>query len=497
MQIRPFRFLSGLRVILPVMLVFFVNTYAQEKPYNLNPAHYLVTELQTKRVVMLGDWIHGNAMPYWTVTSTLNEWLSMIASHEDAPHHLVLVLEGDDSCIALLKKYISSGDVSSLIDLWLPEPTGTLERLEFYGNLRAICRRVDSVNRAGVRGQHVSLDILGGEAVAHGSPAWRESFKWDFEKGWHYFVAVRDSVNSAKIVKYLERNPHTKALIFYGNAHLMNGYVNKQQYFLRADSVNGGYYLAHYLKKAFGQDQVLSVNQVINPSSVLKGTALASIGHQDVFVRTDRIPVDSLLPSEAVAFKNFDAVILRYEMITPNHPMDLIFSRKVIESDISTLDSMQSDIPGFSAQRFIDISLESLHMLTGRTFSSPSDWSTWYKTNGYRGLARIESPGFEDQVRADYYKRYADISYTRELYSLGFGPGIMARSIVIPESKWNTAWNNVHFAIETLNAIGIYWIGYPDEREQAHEWLVGHLGVDFETPEAYLQWWRHQYRAAY
>jgi hypothetical protein len=61
-------------------------------------------------------------------------------------------------------------------------------------------------------------------------------------------------------------------------------------------------------------------------------------------------------------------------------------------------------------------------------------------------------------------------------------------------AEWNNKlWPEAIKNIKIINAIGIFWAGYPDEKIKAKEYLKNINGQDFAEPEKYLQWWRNVY----
>ena len=60
-------------------------------------------------------------------------------------------------------------------------------------------------------------------------------------------------------------------------------------------------------------------------------------------------------------------------------------------------------------------------------------------------------------------------------------------------SEFNKIWPEALKDIKFINAIGIYWAGYPDEKIKAKEFLKQFSKEDFAEPEKYLQWWRNVY----
>lgn len=463
---------------------FLMGCDAKGKAYLKHPGHQVITQLESRRIVMLGDFLHDNALSFYTVTAVLNDWLNMFSSGQKVPRHLTLVLEEDDSMVHVLKNYMSSGDREPLLDFWLPY--GTLESLEFFGDLRSICARVDSINQTLSKQHRIVFDIFGGEPFSLVSN--RNYLRLSREESWRFFVQKRDSLVALRIESYLRQNPLQRALIFYGNAHLINGYVTKRIQGESSDTANSkGYYLAHYLKEFFGQQNVLSINQMDISPNLFRGTDLEAAGDSDIFTYSRGIPL------EVPYLKDYDAVIIRHEAIVPSHPVDLIFSRRIIERCILNIDTMQAYFPGYDARFYANQSLNALKIITGESFSQPQQWERWYNTQKFDGLSRLESKGFARQIFDQYYERNFNYQTAIELYYLSSGIPIFypnPRSRV-DTSIWRIRWKDIRFNMECGNAIGIYWIGYSQERKEAHQWLVDHTGKDFSTPAQYLKWWRH------
>jgi len=47
--------------------------------------------------------------------------------------------------------------------------------------------------------------------------------------------------------------------------------------------------------------------------------------------------------------------------------------------------------------------------------------------------------------------------------------------------------------VKFLQYIGIYWVGHPDESEEAHAHLVQWTGQELTSPALYLKWYRKTY----
>jgi hypothetical protein len=61
---------------------------------------------------------------------------------------------------------------------------------------------------------------------------------------------------------------------------------------------------------------------------------------------------------------------------------------------------------------------------------------------------------------------------------------------IISKEEWKKKrWNKIQQRIKLLNAIGIYWIGYPYEKDIAKKYLIEKTGKDFKAADKYFIWW--------
>ncbi|MCL4510726.1 MAG: hypothetical protein M1470_06610 [Bacteroidetes bacterium] len=453
-----------------------------------HPGRQIVRELETRRLVMLGDFKHGDALSYHSVTSVLNDWVDMLSEGKAVPRHLTLVLEGGDSDISVLRNYMLTGNESPLIRFWIID--GQLERLEFFDNLRRISLRIDSLDETLAGNYRISFRLLGGEAISEYSPSSQAMMKWPWPQAFRYFVTKRDSLAALKIERYFESNPSQKGLIFYGTAHLNDCYVNKAKSLGVPDTANSdGYYLAHYLKRYFGNDSVLSVFQVAVPpdGSRFRDVPTEPRDTEDLLVYHYR---DKHSPA---VNQYYDAVVFHYENLTMSHPLYYVFSKRAIKDCISTLKMVHPFLPGYAATAYYNRAMWGLRDATGKTFVTPRQWESWYKTHPYDGLTRLSSPAFENPMFRAYREDNAHFKVWTTVYSLL--SGLPSSYFTVPDRLDSTQFADASVGIlkkvECGNAIGIYWIGYPDEQKEAHQWLVKYTGKNFPTPDQYLKWWRH------
>lgn len=428
---------------------------------------------------MLADFGHRQPLPYQSLIAVLNRWISMVEVKESNQHNLSLILEWDDEIITDINDYLKTGDLEKILDFWLPY--GSLEMLEFFSDLRKIKQKIISINQTS--SEKIIFEIIGGEVSnLFNEPKFLKQSKLDGSK---YFVSERDSLSANKIIRYLNKNPNQKALIFYGNAHLIKNYVNKNNIANAIkDEDSYGYYLAYYLKQAFGDDSVFSVNQAVLPSQVLLDSPFSETPNQNIFVYSKHIPWERLKP------KDYDAFIIRHEVFTPEHPLSLIFSRRVVEKCIEKMKILDHYLPGFQAKRYYNIALNSLIVITSKNFNTTKEWENWYKINGFDGLERLDSEEFAQEIFNDYYKNYKNFETRQRLFMLGFSPAIMNAENIPDSTYWKEKiWPEVLPNIKLLNSIGINSIGFSDEKKKVKDIL--HSFKDEVLPHYdYLKYWR-------
>lgn len=439
---------------------------------------------------MLADFRHGDALSYHSVTSVLNDWVDSLSDGKPAPRHLTLVLENGDSAIDVLRNYIRTGDLGPLVRFWIID--GELERLAFFNNLRNISHSIDSLNETMGGDRRISFKLLGGEALREYSPESMAMMKWPFARDIRYFVTMRDSLAALKIERYFESNPDEKGLIFYGTAHLNDMRVNKARAMGLQNTANGdGYFLAHYLKQYFGKDRVLCVLQDVVPP----GSRLAKVAPAQPEEAKDLLVYHFKEKYQNGSDHYFDAVVFHYEKLTMSHYLYYVFSRRVTKDCIRMLKMTNPLLPGFYAKEIYDRAMWGLRDATGEPFRTPGRFEAWYKSHSYDGLARLSSQAFEEPMYNDYHD--SSVRFRKRMTVYSIIAGLPSTYFTIParldSAQFADACLGILKEVECGNAIGIYWVGYPDEQREAHQWLVGYTGKDFATPEQYLKWWRHKF----
>lgn len=464
--------------------VFHFSCTNENNSYLKVPEKQIVRELKQRKIVMLADYGHSAPQPYQSVIAVLNQWLSSITNGKDTFKHLTLILETDEQIINILKQYIESGDLKPVLNFCLPFVS--LEDLEFYIDLRRICTKIDSINIDKPSNQNISFDIFGGESGSvFNYPGMLGASK---EKSFSFFQNIRDSLIADRIFYYLNNNPINKALIFYGSSHLNKNYTNKDFWNYYPNEKKYGYFLAYYLKKYFGDNQVLSVNQKLIPADDYENTPIEDMRNEAVFSYSDKIKWSLLRPED------YDAFVIKPGNFIPGHSTSLIFSSRIIESSIIKMKEINPYLPGFHAQRYYDISLNTLKFISGKNYTNIPDWEYWFKNEYFPGFQRLDSEEFAEQILELFFSNFNDFRIKQKLFSLGFGPGIMTNNDLVTRDIWlEKIWSRVLPTIKFFNAVGLLLIGYPYEKKIGKEYLVKYTKMDCQNPDEYLKWWRNNF----
>jgi hypothetical protein len=134
----------------------------------------------------------------------------------------------------------------------------SIDNFEFLFDLRELKNSIKNLNNKNGN-QEIELRIKGAEnpppftfsAAFHlGPERYRsELFSW--------FAKERDEAVSKNIIRTLEDNRDFIAIIFYGTAHFLRGFVDKSPYaYSEKQGPVNGYFLAHYLDEYFGRKQI-------------------------------------------------------------------------------------------------------------------------------------------------------------------------------------------------------------------------------------------------
>ncbi|HEY3251223.1 MAG TPA: hypothetical protein VGK25_08905 [Ignavibacteria bacterium] len=258
----------------------------------------------------------------------------------------------------------------------------------------------------------------------------------------------------------MNSNTGNSILIFYGGAHLQDGYLPKQMPTL-TDEENMGYWLAHYLKEKFGNNEILTINQAIVDLSRLSLTPLEKYKNVNILLESKFVPQWPRFDPQ-----NFDMYILRHDVFVQQpHRINFIFSKRGIEKAIHRLGELENIGTGDATKREYDEITEKLFIITGQKFTHKDEVKSWFENNNFVGLKRFEQKEFADQIFEYYCSNTGNRRVQKILNELGFGPGVYGQAT--DTATYRKYENNLLHHLAYHNAESVFWLGYPDEKEEA------------------------------
>jgi hypothetical protein len=468
-----------------IVIIGLFSACSQTNKYIPNPNEQIVRELTQKRIVMLADFAHEWPLPYYSLTSILSTWLTMVGKGECDQNHLTLFLEESEQEASLIRQYLKTGDLNPLLDHFLPSTS--LERLEFYSDLRTVTLRIDSMNGVLHPSKLITFDVQGPEAMNILDPRILDSSD---RVARLFFVRDRDSLSAMNIITYLTEQPNQKGFIFYGGAHLIKKLVTKPYTESLMPEERVGTFLAYYLKREYGDNQVLSINQLARGRCPIN---FDEFDKTNVLVYSGDIPwKDSLPNDENLLPENFDAFFIRHEFVLPSHALSKIFSRRIIMASIKRIELLESHLAGPFGKRYYNQALRTLQFLSDTNFSKVKDWKSWWTNYQFDGFERLRSVDFRKRMANDYFPRRENPEYLQVLDDLGFSASF-GNPRTMSRQEWDRAFNKIWEEIIFVNSIGIFWIGDPDEQAKAKAYLVEFSGQNYNDPSKYMKWWRRKY----
>lgn len=470
-----------------VLICALLSLPACSQPRESDPQEEIVRQLSKRRIVMLGDFAHEFPLSNYGLITTLNTWLTMLDKGESDQRRLTLFLEDDGQVTELLRQYLKTGDLSPWLDFVLPGTS--IERLEFYADLRAIALRIESMNSTLAASKKIMFDVQGPEAMNIFDP---RILDLSARSSRLFFVRERDSLIANNVVTYLNGRADYKALIFYGNGHLIKNDVQKDMSGILTPDESKGKFLGYYLKTAFGDSAVFTINQIGRTRSQLK---LDSFAGKDAYLLSSQVPwKDSHPDDNDIIPENFDAFIIRDGFIVQAHPLRYVFSKKVVEAAIRGLQFSEPHRSGAMGNRLFQQAMITLAFLADTNYSTTNQWTSWSASHQFEGSKRLQS----GELRRVIAARSTRVLGTREfggiiddLINMGFDSRVGSPTMT-PE-EWNTHLTEQWSQIAVLNAIGALWIGDPAEQAAARTYLIQASGENLTEPSQYLKWWRKRY----
>ncbi len=466
---------SGISLLLLIFFILANKTYSQtdDSLYYTNPDYHVAKELFNKRIVMLGDYGHHQPGPFHHLYGVLNDWFQ-ICSFKNKNINLTLIIENPASTVYLLNKFIDNGNLNIITDSALTELT--LEDLEYFNELRNFSLKVDSLNQNHSNKISFCIKSFENESLKR-NPRYKTTRERDL-----WFINKRDLNTSKGIIDYMKNNPDEKILMYYGTAHLCEGFVDKYLG-LRpfgnelSDEEHKGYWLVHYLKNEFGGENVVSLFTLDYYPELIKNLNLVSVSSKEFITKTKNIQ----LPWEM----NVDYVMVCHtQQLVPNIlNISHICSNYVLEKHVEEFEKY-NEFYETSDRSFI---YDYIYLLSGEKIVDEQDYFHRISKKEFNCVDWLFSNGFYDAI----VKRITSFKFNNEIFYFLSSYGIPWKY----DSPMSYVYNfeNMINRIRFTNSIGIYWFGYPEERIKAKEYLVKFSGEDYQEPEKYLQWYRMKY----
>lgn len=445
-----------------------------------NPELQIAKEINTRQIVMLGEASHSHPSGYKEVIKILYEWLGECKTHQIKSATLNFVWEIDEYLAGQLNQYLVTGDFEPILDSSVTSLS--FETSEFISNLKTFNDSLRSFNEKN-SGFNINFKILGFEQESNISLSPEFAKKTNYEIQ-YWFVKVRDSLVSQNFINYFNNNKNKKYLFYYGLSHLQKNYINKKMpgYSLSEDSCYG-YFLAGYLKKDLGETNVLTIAKEMIPPQSLKRIGLDSLIDKYYLVESQNMKILN-------NSKEVDYFFLNPFIDLPNHFFIYVYSKKVFEKALEKITLFKKYPAGSWTTDLGKKTLKQLSYLAGVNFKDVNGFKVWFNNQNSFDLNHFDSKEYKEYL----FNTFSNEENSRSiLKQLGFDNNLDEYR-TLDSNIWNNkimpeAVKNIKF----INAIGIYWAGYPDEKIKAKKFLKTFSGEDFNEPEKYLQWWRNVY----
>lgn len=472
-----------------ILLLFNINSYAQtdDSLYYTNPDLHVAKELFNRKIVMLGETGHHQPGNYRYLLNTLENWL-ILCNEKDSSINLSLILELDEIDANGINTYIRNGDFTSYFEKFTPQ--FYLEDIEFTLNLRKFYLKADSINK--LRQNKINFTIKGFEDV--GVMNYEKVAKMTLREHSSWYVNEQDSIAANGIINYMNSNPSEQILIFYGASRILDGYHNKHQSTPDLkESKSIGYYLTYYLRKEFGKSNVLTIYNDPYFEHYFSNVPFKIDWEKDFLIKSDKIEKSLLKYAEYVDY------IYSYNTCWIVFPIfgKFICSRLIYQKELNELIKLrnyQSFEKGkslytpylFIIQFLCGISTQDTNDIIYKLSNANVDPTDWLYSNKLMDSLLI--PKFDKNHRESF------------LYIILSSYGIKNNFNYTDSSQIDNYENwkvnelpKIYEQIKFTNSIGIYWLGYPDEKIKAKEYLKQFSGEDYNEPEKYLKWYRIKY----
>lgn len=443
--------------------------------YYRNPENFIAKKVLEGKIVMLGDVSHHYSDVYNSLLIVLYELSDEVSSNQNKPVKLTLILEMGPSDAQALSDFVTGGTLEQLVDRFSPDLF--YEDMEYYSNLRRFYEFTKQKS-------NLEIQIKGFEPMnADPTPEIIKSTGRQLDS----LFMIRDSILSTRIFKFIDENPDSQTLIFYGSRHLFKGLTSKPTNFGTCGDCLG-YFMADYLKRYFGDKRVVTFDQKwLNPD-YFRGTTLAESEFSDIIA-----PASSIDSSKLLYTDRYDYFVLWRSPIESGIPkrFEFVFSKRSIDKHIEFLKTSNQYNGNERAEVYVNSVLFYLNFICCSDFKTPNDAINSNISNSYNGMELLKSDCFKNKI----YEVYAHSKSKNLLKLLGFRESdIEIGSTTDTLKKFNEIWDANLQQMIFLNQVGVMWIGYPDEQKMAKEFLKQYSGIDSDDPAVYFEWFRENSR---
>ncbi len=471
--------------------------------------HFILDKFRDHRIIMLADAGHSEGVYQRTVSSFLKYWMDAAIDGRSPVKDLVLIREDDSLHIQDIKRYMVSHEYRDLIGnrpidfySWL-----STADLEFYWELGDLVKKI---NQADSGGANIKFNILGPEMVL-------DLDNWTVQKRDEWFVNSRDTISSKAIISYLDANPETKALIFYGNAHMAKEKVHKPT----KSGPSEGYYMAHYLDQEFGSNfYEIDQFEYVNPTGPMVTPGSSYVIEQKYYDE-----LSALMNTPNLGTANVDAAIIKVG------ESELTVSWPFVKSKTLGWLSLEEIKTLIARKKLFHLNMGAecafyLSMLTGdlKYIANRKDstiiykcvpaWEKWLGdpqndvVNEIVALAParhlldlMKSAKEKDtEVEAEYsFTLTTGLSGT---YNIRTSSAI--RKTIAEQYDNEVDWpskfeyeelliNKASNRIIVTDLVQLLWVGTDRERQKAVAQLQKRTGQNFTTAPEWMKWWRENY----
>jgi hypothetical protein len=465
------------------------NISAQEKSYNTKPYNFVASEIMSNKIVMVGEngcLHHYNLFPYITLSNIIKCWNNEAKEENIHNRTLTLIMEKSPSAVKLIQQYIDNDDLNPFLDKHYD--VYSLEDLYLFYKLRELGKEI--------RNNGNMFKIVGFEIDERYKD--ERFFTTTDEERRIFYGRDRDSLLYANMKAYIKSNPEKNIVLDYGNAHLDEEYGQMTEPTKTYDGK--GYFLAHYLRKEFGEKFVTIDQSFIDENVAFNyGNDLAYLKDKNFLIKKEDTLFVGKIPFTQL---KSDFIIIKHDGLVGPHFIRDIFSRNTLIRDYNKVSEFEilskKYNQAFSLKQsevnnaLVSLTLQSIKLITGTEFPSVKDFKSYIdSTENYFYHDRILKEEFSNELLAGLQNNPNDRDYRYMLFSLGLSPWIYLNSNLNPtKEQWdNNYWKNVPSNMNYFDYVGLFWFGNSSEKLRAKKYLSDFTNKDFTEPAEYLEWY--------